>query len=263
MTTAKKLIAVVSLMFAAALTSTVEAQSSFASVYQRDGFGTQGAVQLSLESAFGTREARPFGEKGFEQGVRSRFSITDAIALEAWGGFLLDTADTTVQAGAFSAEAQFGVLRQERQGVNLSLVAGFKRDFQAVSVPLARVCASKTFGALNVGVSGLVEVPLADNRDPADLIVEAVASYEVAQGLDLGVEAAGEDLEAFWEPEEAEGGARLIVGPSLRLTRAKQVDVRLHAGAVVVATTEGGAAGAPVQEPGAGFLGRLSAGYTF
>jgi hypothetical protein len=32
----------------------------------------------------------------------------------------------------------------------------------------------------------------------------------------------GEDLEGFWEEEEAEGGARLLVGPSLRLVPTSQ-----------------------------------------
>ena len=33
----------------------------------------------------------------------------------------------------------------------------------------------------------------------------------------FGVEAIGEDLEGFWDPEEAEGGARLLVGPSMHI----------------------------------------------
>jgi hypothetical protein len=33
----------------------------------------------------------------------------------------------------------------------------------------------------------------------------------------VGVEMIGEDLEGFWEPNEAEGGARLLIGPSMRV----------------------------------------------
>jgi hypothetical protein len=38
--------------------------------------------------------------------------------------------------------------------------------------------------------------------------------------VSLGVEAIGEDLEGFWEAEEAEGGARLLAGPSPRIAPA-------------------------------------------
>jgi len=40
--------------------------------------------------------------------------------------------------------------------------------------------------------------------------------------MSLGVEAIGEDIEGFWESEEAEGGARLLVGPSFRIAPAGQ-----------------------------------------
>ena len=40
--------------------------------------------------------------------------------------------------------------------------------------------------------------------------------------MSLGVEAIGEDLEGFWEADEAEGGARLLVGPSLHVSPHKQ-----------------------------------------
>ncbi len=258
-------IAVLSAVLGSTLVPLAHAQSSFTSVYQRDGFGTKGSVQLGWESAFGTREARPFGEKGLEQGIRSRFSISDTVAIEAWGGLLVDTSDTSVEAGAFSAEAQFGVLQQQDHRVNLSVGAGFLRDFQAVSIPLVRACLSRRFGPMNVAVSGLAEVPLAENRDPVDLIVEVAAAYEVSNGLHVGVEAVGEDLEAFWEPEEAEGGAKMVLGPSARLARGDHVDIRFHAGAVIPATVEQAASSASStgSASGTGFLGRLTAGYTF
>jgi hypothetical protein len=38
----------------------------------------------------------------------------------------------------------------------------------------------------------------------------------VLPALHVGVEMIGEDLEGFWEAEEAEGGARILLGPSIR-----------------------------------------------
>jgi hypothetical protein len=41
--------------------------------------------------------------------------------------------------------------------------------------------------------------------------------FKVTPAFSLGAELVGEDLEGFWEPSEAEGGARLLVGPSLHV----------------------------------------------
>ena len=42
--------------------------------------------------------------------------------------------------------------------------------------------------------------------------------YRVWRNLLAGVEALGEDLEGFWEEDEAEGGAKLLIGPSVNLS---------------------------------------------
>lgn len=59
------------------------------------------------------------------------------------------------------------------------------------------------------------ERPFADNRDAVDVITILGWMRNVAPGTQLGIEAVGQDLEGFWDAEEAEGGARLYLGPSL------------------------------------------------
>jgi len=44
---------------------------------------------------------------------------------------------------------------------------------------------------------------------------------KLVHGVSLGVGAVGEDLEGFWDSQEAEGGARLLAGPSLHISPAK------------------------------------------
>lgn len=61
------------------------------------------------------------------------------------------------------------------------------------------------------------EKAAAPQRDPVDIIVSMGWSHRVTQALSLGVEAVGQDLEGFWESAEAEGGARMLVGPSLHV----------------------------------------------
>ena len=61
----------------------------------------------------------------------------------------------------------------------------------------------------------LLQKPLSGERDAVDLITTFGWARKFARGVSLGVEAVGEDLEGFWDPLEAEGGARILVGPSL------------------------------------------------
>jgi hypothetical protein len=61
----------------------------------------------------------------------------------------------------------------------------------------------------------ILEKASSPDRDPIDLIVSTGWSHRVTSIMYLGVEAVGQDLEGFWEPNEAEGGARILVGPSI------------------------------------------------
>jgi hypothetical protein len=63
---------------------------------------------------------------------------------------------------------------------------------------------------------------MSSDRDAVDLVTSVGWTRKLSRGVSLGVEAIGEDLEGFWESEEAEGGARLLVGPSLRVSPAGQ-----------------------------------------
>lgn len=66
----------------------------------------------------------------------------------------------------------------------------------------------------------LLQKPLSGERDAVDLMTSLGWARKLTSGLALGIEAVGEDLEGFWDPLEAEGGARLLVGPSIHYTPA-------------------------------------------
>jgi hypothetical protein len=66
----------------------------------------------------------------------------------------------------------------------------------------------------------LLQKPLDPARDAVDLITTLGWARRVTPALALGVEAVAEDLEGFWDPLEAEGGARILLGPSLHLAPA-------------------------------------------
>jgi len=84
----------------------------------------------------------------------------------------------------------------------------------------------------------------------------------------VGIEAIGEDLEGFWEAGEAEGGARLLVGPSLRVTPRGHPWHLSVAGGPVVHATRSSRAGDVVRALPAstgrnGYAVRASLGYVF
>jgi hypothetical protein len=73
----------------------------------------------------------------------------------------------------------------------------------------------------------------------------------------------GEDLEGLWESAEAEGGARLLIGPSLRFgAPARRLSASLCGGPVF--TVHGNEqTSAAVRSLGTGYAVRLSFAYVF
>jgi hypothetical protein len=90
----------------------------------------------------------------------------------------------------------------------------------------------------------------------------------VLPSFHAGVELIGEDLEGFWEEEEAEGGARLLIGPSLRIAPpAKRWQVSVAGGPIVHATRSNRASeatrGLPSSSGNAGYAIRTAFAYRF
>lgn len=257
------------LLAAAPATAVVDpdAGAGLSYVYQRGDHGAQGTGTVEADVAAGTREVRPFGSSGVESGARFKFNALDRVAIEGWGGALVS--DGTYVNAAWSAEVSARILEQSRHFVNLSLGAGFMRDYQSVSIPRARVTLGRTFGRVDTSLSGLFELPQAASRDGVDVILGAAASYRVSRTFAVGAEVLGEDLEGLWNAKEAEGGAKLVAGPTVWFKPAPSFHLKLNAAAVVSATQSTNApAGAgpgiaPAQPAGTGFLGRIVAGFDF
>jgi hypothetical protein len=91
-----------------------------------------------------------------------------------------------------------------------------------VDVLLARVTTGRETAAWRLHGNALLQKPLGGRRDAIDLITAMGWAGKITPSFALGLEAIGEDLEGIWEAEEAEGGARLLVGPSLHFTPANR-----------------------------------------
>ena len=85
------------------------------------------------------------------------------------------------------------------------------------TVGLARVVAGREFGRWRLHGNLLFQKPMASGRDPIDIITTVGSMQQLSGTVSLGIEGVAEDVEGFWDPAEAEGGARLLVGPSLHV----------------------------------------------
>jgi hypothetical protein len=120
-----------------------------------------------------------------------------------------------------SGEALYSVLRPSSR-IALAAGGGVLHEPGGVNVLLARVVAGRTTDAWRLHGNLQFQKPMSSERDALDLITSVGWARKLSRGVSLGVEAIGEDLEGFWESEEAEGGARLLAGPTLHISPAGQ-----------------------------------------
>jgi hypothetical protein len=110
----------------------------------------------------------------------------------------------------------------------------------------------------------LAEVPLASDRDRVDVIVGGAYMATLRPGLRLGGELLTRDLEGLWDPQEAEGGARIAFGPSGWLALSDHVEAKANVGAVLPLTRNAYIRdGELVEPPGSGLLLRMAVLYNF
>jgi hypothetical protein len=119
-----------------------------------------------------------------------------------------------------SAEALYSLLEPGRR-MALAAGGGVLHEAEGVNVVLARVIAGRNTEVSRLYGNLVFQKPMSTERDAVDLMTSVGWARKLSHGVSLGVEAVGEDLEGFWDPLEAEGGARLLAGPSLHISPAK------------------------------------------
>jgi hypothetical protein len=214
------------------------------------------------DSGYGERTSEPFGYDGVEQ----RFGVQGRLA----SGFtLLGHVGLGIGEAATRSSQQAEVLKDvlgATSRVRLSVGVGARREWEGTNAALARVCLGWSGKNTVLFGNALLEKPFASGRDPVDLITTLGWLQSVGHGLRLGVEAVGEDLEGFWDAEEAEGGARLYAGPALHWTApAGRLWLSASGGPIVHATRSSRSSPAPrpLGATANGFTIRASVGYTF
>jgi hypothetical protein len=94
---------------------------------------------------------------------------------------------------------------------------GIREEWDGTRVLVGRVVAGASLGRGRLQGSLVLERAVSSpiRRDAADIVTSVGWSRRIGRRLALGVEGIGQDLEGFWDAAEADGGARLLVGPSL------------------------------------------------
>lgn len=218
---------------------------------------------VHYDAGYAERTATPFGYGGVEQRVGFQGALGSGFTVlgqVGWGVTDGQTTRSTQEAEVL--KSVFGLSR------SLQIAAGFglRREWEGATAVLGRVAVGRAFPRSSLFGNLRFERPLAEGRDSIDFITSLGWHYRLAPAIHLGVETIGEDLEGFWEEDEAEGGAKLFVGPSLLFAPAqRRFSASLCGGPILYATRNRRTSSAPrpLGATGNGYTVRLSLAYSF
>jgi hypothetical protein len=164
------------------------------------------------------------GERAFQSGSSNQ--PEQRVALQAsWGRLTMIGRVGMVSAGSAYQSSQSGevlvsLFSPARTNVAVAFGGGVLHEAGGTDVLLARLVGGKEAEAWRMLTNLVLQKPLSGERDNVDLIMTLGWARKLPRGISLGVEGVAEDLEGFWDPLEAEGGARSLVGPSIHVAPA-------------------------------------------
>ncbi len=172
---------------------------------------------LDYSTSYGERVTGPFGHDGIGQqfGLKGYLGKQFTVYAHAALGFANEDKVTSAQQVEIIRDFIGG---KKNMGLRLGIGVGASRDYSNVASFLSRITASYDAPRWKAGGNLLIEKAFAGNRDAVDVISSLGFHYRLSGNLYGGFETVGEDLEGFWDEEEAEGGAKLLVGPSMNMT---------------------------------------------
>lgn len=174
---------------------------------------------IDYSGSYGERVSGPFGYDGIGQQfavkgyVGKQFTLYASVALGLQGDNTASAQQVEVIRNFFGGK--------KNQGLSIGAGLGIRRDYSNVKSLLSRITISYEAPRWKAGGNLLFEKAFANNRDAIDVITSLGFHYHLSGSLYGGIEAVGEDLEGFWDQEEAEGGAKLLVGPSVNMAPKK------------------------------------------
>lgn len=255
----------VSLVFATPSAATAQSRPFLYSVLPSRGAITARAVVYG-DLGYGHNLFAAVGPERLEHRAGAQLSLSPRVTVLAQVGWALT--DATVRSRASGGAEIVATLSPSGARTIFAVGLGGMRDYQRSVVVRGRIVAgyvsNRTRVVGNVNFERPVHVSAGDTRDAVDLITTVGLSHQVSGGLRLGVEAIAEDLEGFFEANEAEGGAKLMVGPSIGLgSRASRWNLAVVTGPVVRLTrsTASGTGSGAARDLNTGYVLRTSISY--
>jgi hypothetical protein len=178
---------------------------------------TTPAIRFDYDVGTGERTFQSDVASQPEQRIGMQASLGRLTLLARFGMSDVGSAYQSSQSG----ELLYSMLNPGR-AVAVAAGGGLLHEPGGTNVLLARLTAGHNAASWLLHGNMVLHKPMSSGRDELDLITSVGWARKLPRGLSLGVEAVGEDLEGFWEAQETEGGARLLVGPSLRISPAAQ-----------------------------------------
>ena len=218
---------------------------------------------VRYDAGYAERTAPLFGYDGLEQRLAVQAALGSRLTAFAQAG--LGVAGDSAAAGLVEGEL-LADLAGPKSPLRVALGGGARREWNGSATLLARASVSHAGRRATVCGNLRLEKPFEAGRDAADLITSLGWHYRVGAAFQLGLEALGEDLEGFWEADEAEGGARLFAGPSVHWApRGRKLYASLAGGPIVYATRSSRTSDAPrpLGAAGNGYTLRASVGWVF
>lgn len=169
---------------------------------------------LNYNGGYGERTVTPLGYDGIDQniGVKGYLGAKFTFLASMGIGFGNNGDIKSLQQVEALRDFIGGNLPS---GFRLGAGLGFRREFNNDKVALSRVTAAYESINWRLGANVRFEKAFDKDRDGLDIISSIGVHRQISGAVFGGIEAVGQDLEGFWETDEAEGGARLLVGPSL------------------------------------------------
>ena len=174
------------------------------------------AWNFNYSGSYGEHTAGPFGYDGVDQQFAVKGYLGNRFTLFANAdlGFAHNGSTTTAQQAEVIRDFVGG---KTFSGARFGLGLGVNRDFSNTGAIFSRVTASFEAASWRVGGNMRFEKAFSKTRDGIDLVSSIGFQHRITGPVFAGIEAVGEDLEGFWEADEAEGGAKLLVGPSINV----------------------------------------------
>jgi hypothetical protein len=171
---------------------------------------------LSASSNYAQRTAGQFGYDGADQQLAVKGYLGNRFTLYANAdlGFARNGGTTSALQAELLRDFIGG---RKTYGARFGVGLGANRDFSNVGAIFSRITASFDAPKWRLGGNLRIEKAFSNSRDGIDLVTSLGFQHRIAGPVFAGFEIMGQDLEGFWEADEAEGGAKLLIGPSVNI----------------------------------------------